>query len=81
MSFGLENHSAQRKFSPTSNEPELYESELKALSLMGTLQKDNRDELLKQYEYLFSLLLENQIQMTDELKARACEYAIMTGNL
>ena len=82
MNFGLEEHGKLlRKFNPTSNEPEIYERELKALSLMGTFQSDKRDDLLQQYEYLFSLILDNKIQMTDELKARACEYAIMTGNL
>ena len=55
--------------------------ELKALSLLGVLKPEQRDETLEQIAYVLQCMHENKITLTDELKARVCEYSIMRGNL
>jgi hypothetical protein len=47
------------KFNPESKDAVHYENELKALSLLGTLKPENRDETLKQFEFVLQCLLEN----------------------
>ena len=45
------------------------------------MRPNEREDTLKQIEYVLQSLLENKVMMTNGLKARACEYAIMKGNL
>lgn len=55
----------------------MYEVELLLISKMASLKMSDREASNKLFEYVFSCINENKIQLTDNIKARMFEYEVL----
>jgi len=59
----------------------MYENELMLISKMSELNISDRQSANKLYEYVYSCINENNIQITDNIKARIFEYEVVNKSI
>lgn len=71
---------AQRKqhvFDPSLKDIKMYETELLLISKMAKLKITDHENTSKMFEYVFSCLKENSIQLSANIRARMFEYEVL----
>jgi len=64
-------------FDPSLKDIKMYETELLLISKMASLKISDKQTSNKLFEYVFSCIAENKIQITDNIKSRMFEYEVL----
>ena len=73
---------AETRFSADSQNVHDYEAELKQISQIGLHKTiDQKDSLLRQFEFVFDALQRNRIPLTPQIRARMFEYFAVRNDI